>query len=577
MTDTTPRRKLAAILAADVFGYSKMMGENENRTLKNLKACRAITDESITNNHGRIFHTAGDSVIAEFASPVDAVVAAVEFQRILKARNLACETADQMMFRVGLNLGDVIVEGENLYGEGINIAARLEGIAAPGGICVAQNVFTEVRKKLDGIGFQSRGAQSLKNIEHPIDVYDIKVGLSVDVPEKTAQANAKRHAVDAKPLVSIFPIKVAGGDESVELLAVGLADTIASTLMKSSALQVIRADGSKVSDKSASNQENTFEFNITGTIQAAGKRLRIFMTLEDAHTGAQLWSKRYDETNDDVFEVQDKISSDLIRRVRWSIKEAIFERLQGTDNADLSVGELLDKAAGYMVRHLRQHIDLALLATEMALSMEPSNSTALSVKALCHFWLSDVTPFADFSSQVDGVLDLLDQSIAIDSRNYYALGLKADLLGQRGDFKNSLRFAKQALMLNPNLIEALSAKSFADLQLKSNESNVQDASKYMVSPVQRHKRALAFFCADMTEDALPIAEELLDDMLDVGYLALVGAAIVCSLQAEGGSHPGVLRFKARYPTLSLENCRRPIFFNPQVTERFDTGLQRIWA
>ena len=149
MNKTTPRRKLAAILAADVVGFSKKMGENEDRTLHNLKACRAITDESIETYHGRVFGSAGDSVIAEFASPVDAIVAAVEFQRNLRDRNNEVAPEDQMQFRVGLNLGDVIVEGDNLYGDGVNVAARLEPLAEPGGICVSGKFHDEVRRKLD--------------------------------------------------------------------------------------------------------------------------------------------------------------------------------------------------------------------------------------------------------------------------------------------------------------------------------------------------------------------------------------------------------------------------------------------
>ena len=146
MAETKPRRKLAAILAADVVGFSKMMGQNEDRTLNNLKSCRAITDESIENHHGRVFGSAGDSIIAEFASPVDAILSAVEFQKNLRDRNQELDSADQMQFRVGLNLGDVIVEGDNLYGDGVNVAARLEALADPGGICVSGKFHEEVRR-----------------------------------------------------------------------------------------------------------------------------------------------------------------------------------------------------------------------------------------------------------------------------------------------------------------------------------------------------------------------------------------------------------------------------------------------
>ena len=185
MSATSPRRKLAAILAADVVNFSMLMGENEDRTLKNLKACRALTDEFITSNHGRIFGSAGDSIIAEFASPVDAVVAATEFQRSLRQRNEGVAEEDQMMFRVGLNLGDVIIEGENLYGDGVNVAARLEALAEPGGISLSGKFHEEVCRKLD-MSFVSTGEQEMKNIRKPISTYKIEIS---DLPQWEPSSN----------------------------------------------------------------------------------------------------------------------------------------------------------------------------------------------------------------------------------------------------------------------------------------------------------------------------------------------------------------------------------------------------
>ena len=267
------RRKLAAILAADVVGYSKKMGAHEERTLRNLKLCRAITDASIAKNHGRIFHTAGDSVIAEFASPVDALVAAVEFQKLLRDRNASCDPIDQLEFRVGLNLGDVIIEEDNLYGEGINIAARIESIARPGGICVAKSVFSEVRKKLVGLEFISRGSQSLKNIDEPIEVFDVNDDpLPNSAPEPSAGPD-KASAVGLKPIVSVEPISTVGGDEGIAVLAVGLHDGIVSSLSKSSAVLVVKQSSRPGHDAPVqASAQNQIRFNVTGSIQAAGTK-----------------------------------------------------------------------------------------------------------------------------------------------------------------------------------------------------------------------------------------------------------------------------------------------------------------
>ena len=172
MSESGPRRKLAAILAADVVGFSKMMDENEDRTLRNLKACRSLADEAIKINHGRIFGSSGDSIIADFASPVDAVVAATEFQRNLRARTEGVSDVENMLFPVGLNLGDVIIEGDNLYGDGVNVAARLESSAEPGGITLSGKFHDEVCRKLD-MSFISTGEQVMKNITNPVLTYKI--------------------------------------------------------------------------------------------------------------------------------------------------------------------------------------------------------------------------------------------------------------------------------------------------------------------------------------------------------------------------------------------------------------------
>jgi TPR repeat protein/class 3 adenylate cyclase len=178
MSDQKPRRKMAVILASDMVGFSKAMGYDETGTLKKLKESRALMDKAIATHYGRIFNTSGDSVIAEFSSPVDAVTAAIEFQKLLKQRNSINRVENQAHFRVGINLGDVIVQGNDLMGEGINIAARLESIGIPGGICISNNVHSEVRKRFDSVGFFSRGLQSLKNIEDPVEVFDISIDKS---------------------------------------------------------------------------------------------------------------------------------------------------------------------------------------------------------------------------------------------------------------------------------------------------------------------------------------------------------------------------------------------------------------
>jgi adenylate cyclase len=210
-------RKLTTILAADVVGFSMMMGGDETGTLESLKLCRAIIDSGIAEHHGRIFGSAGDSVVAEFSSPVQAVLCANDFQKLLAERNEHFAAEKKMQFRVGVNIGDVIVDGDNLYGEGVNVAARLEAIAASGGVCLSGKVFEEVKRKLD-LSFVAGGAQQLKGIIDPVPVYhmtDRGGGAETQATANEAQA------AEVLPTVAVSPLKVISGDDEVRSLVEG--------------------------------------------------------------------------------------------------------------------------------------------------------------------------------------------------------------------------------------------------------------------------------------------------------------------------------------------------------------------
>jgi len=357
MSDPTPRRKLAAILAADVVGFSLKMGENEDSTLKNLKACRAITDESIRTNHGRIFTTAGDSVIAEFASPVDAIVAAVEFQKNLMARNAACAEEDRMQFRVGLNLGDVIVEGDNLYGDGVNVAARIEATAEAGGITVSAKFYEEVRRKLD-LSFESLGEQQMKNIADPISTYRVNLAEKGKRPtrvaalppnavakppvgalatllaglalRKTASAAVLMAAVllglggywglqqygkvAVNPLsIAVLPFANLTGDAGQAYVADGLTNRVTSDLGRIQ--DAVVTDAGRVlpyKDKTAIVQQVAKElgvrFILQGDVQRSADKILINAKLTDSSSNKQLWSESFEGELSDLFALQDKVT-----------------------------------------------------------------------------------------------------------------------------------------------------------------------------------------------------------------------------------------------------------------------------
>ena len=355
MSDPIPRRKLAAILAADVVGFSLKMGENEDRTLRNLKACRAITDESIKNHHGRIFTTAGDSVIAEFASPVDAIIAAVEFQKSIMARNNACPEEDQMQLRVGLNLGDVIVEGDNLYGDGVNVAARIESSAEAGGVHVSAKFYEEVRRKLD-LNFESLGDHYLKNIADPVATFRVNLELegvkaahshsNKNTPNsiKTKWLISTSKLLDFKkavftstllvilglagfwgfqksnqPLVNplsiaVIPFVNLTGDSSQAYVADGLTARVTTDLFRiRDAVVIDQGKTLKFKDKAVDSEQVAKElgvrFLLQGDVQKNADKILINAKLTDSSYNKQLWSESFSGDMSNLFALQDQVTN----------------------------------------------------------------------------------------------------------------------------------------------------------------------------------------------------------------------------------------------------------------------------
>ena len=308
MADSGPRRKLTAILAADVVGFSKLMGENEDRTLKNLKACRSLTDEAIKLNHGRIFGSAGDSVIADFASPVDAVVAATELQRSLRQRNEGVPEEDKMMFRVGLNLGDVIVEGENLYGDGVNVAARLEALAEPGGITLSGKFHEEVSRKLE-MSFVSTGEQEMKNIRNPISTYKIEISdlfqlegassndSSSQINELEDRNNKEEIVENSIPAIAVLPFTNMSGDPEQDYFVDGITEDIITNLSLWKTFPVISRNSSFTYKGKSVNLKEVAEemgvrYIVEGSVRKGGNKVRITAQLIDATEDHHIWSER---------------------------------------------------------------------------------------------------------------------------------------------------------------------------------------------------------------------------------------------------------------------------------------------
>ncbi len=337
-------RKLAAIFAADIAGYSRLMGLDEAGTLARLKARREIMDRLIAAHRGRIFNTAGDSVVADFASAVDAVQCAVAVQEALAKENAGMAESEAMRFRIGIHVGDVIVEGTNLFGDAVNIAARLETVAEPGGICVSATVRDQIGSKLP-IAFADLGEQQVKNIAQPVRAYRVQGKSTVT----EGAIVAPPLALPDKPSIAVLPFANMSGDPEQEYFADGMVEEIITALSRIRWLFVIARNstftykGQSVDVKEV-GRELGVRYVLEGSVRKGGNRVRITAQLIDAINGVHLWADRFDGSLEDVFELQDKIAISVAGVIEPALQAAEMRRSAVRPTNDLTAYDLYLRA-----------------------------------------------------------------------------------------------------------------------------------------------------------------------------------------------------------------------------------------
>jgi len=326
----TVERKLAAIFAADIAGYSRLMARDEVATLARLKACRAIIDGLIASHRGRIFNTAGDSVVADFASAVDAVQCAVAVQAAITTENAGGGADEPMQFRIGVHVGDVMVDGENLLGDGVNIAARLESLADPGVICVSAAARDHIGNKLP-LAFDDLGEQHVKNIAQPIRVFRVGPAASAGTAAVQPLLEPAALPLPDKPSIAVLPFQNMSGDPEQEYFADGIVEEIITALSRIKQLFVIALNSSftfkgKSADIKQVARDLGVRYFLEGSVRKSGNRIRITGQLIDAASGAHLWADRYDGALEDVFELQDQVAASVVGAIAPSVSQAEIER-----------------------------------------------------------------------------------------------------------------------------------------------------------------------------------------------------------------------------------------------------------
>jgi len=442
-------RRLAAILAADVAGYSRLMGADDEGTLAALKALRReLYDPKIKEHRGRVVKTTGDGLLLEFASVVDAVRCAVEVQRAMAERNVDVPPDRRIEFRMGINLGDIIRDGRDIYGDGVNIAARLEALAEPGGICVSRVVHDQVRDKLD-VAFEDLGEQQVKNIARPVHVWRVQLGA------KPAVSASAPLALPDKPSIAVLPFQNMSGDPEQEYFVDGMVEEIITALSRIPWLFVLARNSSfsykgQSPDVKRVGRELGVRYVLEGSVRKGGDRVRITGQLIEAETGAHLWADRFDGLIEDVFELQDKVASSVAGVIEPALQAAETARSANRPTNDLTAYDLYLRAYAMVLSSTRRSPE-ALRLLEQAIERDPRYGPALAWAAFCCYRLvidgRSEDPEAD---RLKGV-DFARRALEVGGDDPGILANAALALAYFGeDIGAMTALVDRALALNPN-------------------------------------------------------------------------------------------------------------------------------
>jgi TolB-like protein/tetratricopeptide (TPR) repeat protein len=470
MAEARVERRLAAILAADVAGYSRLMGVDEEGTLAALKAYRReLIDPKIAEHRGRIVKTTGDGALVEFASAVDATRCAMEIQRVMAERNATVPEDHRIEFRIGINVGDIILDEGDIYGDGVNIAARIETLAKPGSICISDNAYRQIKGKL-ALEVNDMGEQPLKNIAEPVRVYMVAEKPSARAPL----------ALPDKPSIAVLPFQNMSGDPEQEYFADGMAEEILTALSRCKWLFVIARNSSftykgKAVDIRQVGRELGVRYVLEGSVRRGGNRLRFTGQLIDAISGAHIWGDRFEGELSDVFELQDRITESVVATIEPKIQLAEIERLKNKPAANLDAYDLLLRAQQLEYEFTEESVLSALRCAQEALVIDPSYAPAMAMAAYCYGERRFQGWTREIEKETAEGLRLAKQALQLASDDANVLWMAALTTWQLGlDIQNAKELAYRSLETNPNSaiastiagwIEAYSGNSAKGMEL----------------------------------------------------------------------------------------------------------------
>ena len=589
MTGERVERRLAAVLAADVAGYSRLMGRDEESTLANLKSFRkTLVDPAIAAYRGRIVKTAGDGMLVEFASAVDAARCAVEIQRSVAAQNADVPQELRIEFRIGIHLGDIIIDDNDIFGDGVNIAARLEGIAEPGGVCVSDDAHRQIRGKID-VAFDDMGEQTLKNICEPMRAWNMRLAGETAPATRSSPSPMQLHdlALPDKPSIVVLPFDNMSAEAGQDYLADGIVEAITAALSCIRSFFVIARSSAFTYKGRATNardvgRELGVAYLLEGSVQKAGTRLRIIVQLIETEGGAHVWSSRFDGAIDEFFDLEDRITEQVAGALQPSIRIAEIERSRRKRPQDLGSYDFTMRAMPHVWALEKDESAKALELLGKALAIDPEYPLALSLAGWCHAQRSVYNWADDIAASQAMARSLAERAAEMSGDDPVILAV----LGAVHTFVHNHGTARvlleRAVTLDPNAAWAWSRlgwlENYADQPQKA-IGNFERALR--LSPIdpmnfnnyvgigsahevaQEYDKAVAFYRRALEErpNASWIYRNLAASLSEAGRVEEAKQAFADLIRS--------------YPDLTVSKFKRAMVFSPAVLDRMAENLRKL--
>jgi len=583
MSEGRVERRLAAILAVNVAGYSRLMGEDEEGTLAELLAVRReLTDPKIAEHRGRIVKTTGDGLLVEFASVVNAVRCAVEVQREMIARNAATPAQRRIKFRMGINLCDIIIEDGDIFGDGVNIAARLEALAEPGGICLSAAAQEQVRDRLD-LAFDDLGEQQVKNIVRPVRTYGIALGIS----SRAALPVGAPLPLPDKPSLAVLPFQNMTGDAEQEYFVDGMVEEITTAIARLPWLFVIARNSAftykgKPVDVKQVAQALGVRYVLEGSVRKAANRVRITGQLIDMTTSAHIWADRFDGGLDDIFALQDQVASSVAGAIEPKLRQSEIERASRKPTASLTAYDLYLRALAQSYRYTEEGVAKAVALARQALAIDPSYGPAAAMVGRCRVTQRFQGWGALSDQDIGDACRLARQALEAERDDAETIWQAAyTLFFLAGEAAMAAVALDRALALNPNAAHAWLARGQIHAVRNEPEAAIEAVERARrLSPFDpytfrwAHIIGFAHLAARRFAQAIEWADRALHDQPRMVSAMRTKVAANAHLGWLDEARGELSRVLATDPKLTIAGFRAYAqFYAPEVLELYVTGLR----